>query len=196
MSSVMPTLTVEGVRRVAWTPDAVEHAKVAGLLDSSERFEIIDGELYSKKGQGWPHSFAVDALLIAIGGLDASQFSWSCQTPIQIGPSYPEPDFRVMRGPLAKRTKPAGIEEAVLVIEVSDSSMAFDVRVKVPLYAGAAVPVLWLLDLNRQQMVVYSEPTEGAFTTVETYLLGDVVPPAFPGAPSVAVSSLIAPDFP
>ncbi len=188
----MATLEVDGVRRVAWTPDTVEEAIRLGLLSPEDRYELIDGELYSKMGQGWPHRFAVDALLLAFRSLEPEAFHLSAQTDLRIDASYPQPDFHVLPGSLYGRNKLPDASETLLVVEVSDSSLGFDKRKKTPLYASAGVPVYWIVDLTRNQVLVHTEPAGDAYFCVEIFEIGDTLPVPFPGAPAISVVSLIA----
>lgn len=193
MASVMATLEREGTTKVAWTPEGLARAIEVGLLDLPARFEIIDGELYSKMGQSWPHRFAIDALSVAFAGLDPAEFYWSSQSPLSARPSYPEPDFHVLPGSMRSRTELPALTEAIFVVEVADSSLRFDTRVKCPLYASAGIPVFWLVDLTTGTVTVFENPTDGAFGQARTYKQGETLPKPFEAAPNVDVSDLIAP---
>jgi Uma2 family endonuclease len=46
----------------------------------------------------------------------------------------------------------------LLVVEVADSSLRLDAEVKLPLYARAAVPEVWIFDLSRERLLLSSEP--------------------------------------
>ena len=80
----------------------------------------------------------------------------------------PEPDAMVFRGSIrdyaGRQRTPA---EAALLAEVSDTSYDYDRYAKWVTYAAARVPVYWIIDLNRRQLEVHTEPTgqgEAAFT--------------------------------
>src|SRR4030095_2827929 len=72
-------------------------------------------------------------------------------------------------------------EDVVLLIEVSDSSLRFDRRVKVPIYARSGIREVWILDLQNAEIHVYRNPKDKAYTSVETKKREDTVSPqAFP----------------
>ena len=93
----------------------------------------------------------------------------------------PEPDAGVYRGSIrdvaARRRTPA---DAALLAEVSDTSYDYDRYAKWVTYAAARVPVYWILDLNRRQLEVHTEPAgEGeAAVNARTQIFGpdDEVP--------------------
>jgi Uma2 family endonuclease len=59
------------------------------------------------------------------------------------------------------------------VIEVGDSSVRFDRRVKAPLYARGSVPELWLVDLNASEVRVCRKPTAEGYDEVVLRGRGD-----------------------
>ena len=65
--------------------------------------------------------------------------------------------------------------DLLLVIEVSDSSLAYDLRVKAPLYARHGVPDYWVVDAVRETIRVHRAPADGAHTDVEEYEAHDSV---------------------
>jgi Uma2 family endonuclease len=73
-----------------------------------------------------------------------------------------------------------GAADALLVIEVSDSTLAYDPNVKLPLYAGAGVPEAWIVDLGRRRGELYANPVAGAsgplsYTSTKSFDEGEEV---------------------
>ena len=64
-------------------------------------------------------------------------------------------------------------DDVLLIVEVADSSIDYDRHVKVPLYARALIPVVWLVDLSAGTVEVYSRPAPGADQSLETVGRGD-----------------------
>ncbi len=180
----------EGIVRLRWTPEALDEALRRGDLDADRHYEILNGELYEKMGQNWPHAFAVGALQVVFGRLDSRSFYVSVQTPLSIGQDAPEPDLKIIRGSLFGRTQTPTADEALLVVEVSDSTYAMDFRIKLPVYATAGVPVYWIVDVNQRRVEVYRRPDGGKYAEVTLFVAGEILPPAFEGCPSIAVTDL------
>ena len=65
-------------------------------------------------------------------------------------------------------------------MEVSDSTLAYDKNVKLPLYANAGVPEGWIVDLAGRRVEVHSEPSPQGYRVTRTFTLGERV-----GSPSV-----------
>ena len=99
-----------------------------------------------------------------------------------------------MRGPLRSRRGTASADEALLVIEVADTSIGFDRNVKAQIYAAGEVPVYWIVDLNRSRVEVRTRPESGAYAEVGIYEVGDRIPAPFEGSPEIPVADLIAPS--
>ena len=186
----------EGVVRLRWTPEALDDVIRRGELDPDRHYEILNGELYEKVGQNWPHSFAITALLEVFGRLDSETFYVSSQLPLRVGQDLPEPDLKVVRGSFRRRRETPKAEEALLVVEVSDSTYATDSRIKLPIYANGGVPVYWIVDVNNRRIEMFSRPVAGNYTETSIFVEGSILPPAFEGCPSVAVSDILVIENP
>ena len=81
-----------------------------------------------------------------------------------------------------------------LVIEVADTSLRKDLRLKAPLYAEAGIPVYWLVDVNAREVLVMSEPQGGAYQRVERARPGDVLTLADQPAVAVPVAEIVPPS--
>ncbi len=72
-------------------------------------------------------------------------------------------------------------EDILLVVEVADSSVEYDRQVKAPLYARGGIPELWIVDLVRDHVAVYRDPTLGGYGTTRVARRGETISPsAFP----------------
>ena len=83
-----------------------------------------------------------------------------CQNPLRLDDmSEPEPDIAILR-PRADfyTTAHPGPADVLLVIEVADTSLAYDLGVKVPLYARHGIPEVWVIDATTRQIRVFREP--------------------------------------
>lgn len=159
----------------------------------SEKTELIDGEILEKMSQGQPHQFSweqVQDLLIRIFGRDYVR----AQGPISLtDQSEPEPDVFVTlntrRHYLSIGTPPAS--EIRLAVEVSDSTLRYDLTVKAALYANANVPEYWVIDLTERRLIVHRDPTTDGYQTVTTLdETGSVSPLAAPQS-NLSVADLL-----
>ena len=86
--------------------------------------------------------------------------------------SEPEPDFAVVPPGDYDLDHPS---EAYLIVEVSESSLAFDRGKKLRLYASCAVPEYWIVNLPERCIEVYTGPSPGAYARVERYERGQSI---------------------
>lgn len=177
-----------------WTRHECASLEKAGVLDM-ERYELIAGELVLKMGKNYPHILA-QALLAAwlqrvFGALFVLQQPTIDVHPEDTPTSEPEPDVVVLTRPipeLAHRPRPADLR---LVAEVSNSTLSFDLTVKASLYARAAIPEYWVLDLDARRVIVHRQPLDGRYQEIAAYLHDESVATlAAPGSP-IRVADLL-----
>lgn len=122
--------------------------------------EFIDGYLIEMSPNHPPHALAVerldDVLHVALGGRARVR----CQLPITLPEqnSEPEPDVAVVTRQHASLRQHPGGGEVLLVCEVADSSLAYDRKVKLDLYARAGIGEYWIINLNDQVLEIYRQP--------------------------------------
>lgn len=171
-STVIEELAAGGAPGVA--PLTVEqyHAMIRnGILHDGDPIELIEGVLLRKDrsaqggdpmSHGDHHALAVECLQRFFAALPA-ELRVRSQLPVALSAtSEPEPDVVVARAAGGRHPCP---EEILLAVEVSDSSLAYDRRTKLRLYASAGVPVYWIVNIPERQVEVYEEPvpTEGRY---------------------------------
>lgn len=151
----------------------------AGILGENEPLELIEGELVEVTPQGPPHAGLVARLVGQLSALYGQSLSLRPALPLECGAnSLPEPDLALIQGPAAEfmRRHPRG-DEAVLVIEIARTSHALD-RLKAGIYARAAVPVYWLVDIPARRIEVHEEPQpDGRYRSVRVLAGSDTVTP-------------------
>lgn len=155
----------------------------AGILGEDDRVELIEGEIIEMSPIGGPHAACVDRLtrLLVIGLGDAAIVR--VQNPVHLDQrSEPQPDVSLLR-PRADfyASGHPSPEDILLVIEVAESSLEYDRRVKVPLYARQGIPEAWLANLNERHLVAHLDPTPDGYRTMRVFRPGEMVSPsAFP----------------
>ena len=148
----------------------------AGVLDEA-RVELIDGEIYNMSPINSPHSGTVKWLNRLLNRLLGDEFIISIQDPITLNSlSEPEPDVAIlkMREDFYTDSHPQP-EDVLLLIEVADTSLEKDKRVKLPNYAQAGISEVWIMDINEQCIEVYTHPREDTYRNKSTYLINEVM---------------------
>lgn len=141
------------------TADEYDRMIADGLLTAQDKVELIEGEIVEKMGEGDAHAMCVAMFTDMFRFRAPAELAIMVNAPAWMAPdSIPEPDvFLIRRRPLETRRRPRP-EDCVLVIEVCDTSFSWDRRVKVPLYARAGIPEVWLVDLNGERLLRFRNP--------------------------------------
>ena len=141
----------------------VEYERLVDLgIFVGERLELLDGLLVVREPQGSPHA----AIVAQIGQVLASAFGagWHprLHAPLALGEdSEPEPDVAVVAG-TPRDYVGAHPSTAALVVEVADSTLRLDRRLKGSLYARAGLRDYWIVNLVRGVLEVHREPWPAA----------------------------------
>ena len=160
----------------------------------NHRAERIDGEILVMAPQGFDHAFGTDSVHEQVKRALGEGFWVRNQAPLELGlESDPEPDVSVVAGGrLDYRSHPT---TALLVIEASDSTLAYDRFEKASLYAKAGIPDYWILDLEQRRLLVYRDPApvpEGAaYRTQLAFKAGDTIAPLAKPDAVIAVAELL-----
>ena len=171
--SVQKAISVP-VTRHRFTVAEYERMGQVGIFSEDERVELVCGEVIEMSPIGERHAACVALLTQLITLLlQRSAIVW-VQNPIVLNDhSEPQPDIAVLkpRADFYRRSKPKP-EDVLLVIEVSDTTLDYDQKVKVPLYAHAGIPEAWVVNLTEERIEVYGDPADGAYQTVRPYARG------------------------
>lgn len=141
----------------------------AGILTEDDRVELIDGEIIETSPIGSSHSGCVIRLTALLTRLLGSAAVVSVQNPLRLDDyTEPLPDVTLLkaRDDFYSHSHPTPAD-VLLIVEVADSSLAYDRDVKVPLYARAGVPEVWLVDLVNDVVELYAQPAGGAYAVAE-----------------------------
>ena len=170
-------------RRRLFDVDEFHRMGEAGILREEPRVELVHGEIIERPPIGPEHLGRVNRLNRVLVTRLAGRAVISPQNPLLLGRrSEPQPDIVVLRPRDDDyMTRLPRTEDVLLVIEVADSSFAYDRIVKRELYGSAGLPEYWLLDVNGRALEVYRGPCPAGYTTYERLLAGQSVgPEAFP----------------
>jgi Uma2 family endonuclease len=131
-----------------------------GFFAPDDRVELIRGEIIKMVAKGRLHSVCNSLVFGELYVLVAKRAIVRGQEPIILmDDSEPEPDVVIARNRsdnyLSSHPEPADI---LLVIEVSDSTLKYDQRTKLSLYAEAGISNYWIFNLVDSQLEMHSEP--------------------------------------
>ncbi len=187
-------------RRKRWTRAECMVLQSSGVLDQ-QHLELVEGDLIDKMGKNRPHVNSVALIVAWLLQVFGKPFV-NQDAPIDVAPednptNEPEPDVIVLNRELsnflAGNPRPKDLH---LAVEVSDSTVAFDLTVKAALYARAGIVEYWVLDINKRRLVVHRNPGQGRYESIVAYAENEPVSPlaaphaefraafAFPGKPS------------
>ncbi len=166
----------------------------AGVFDQSPgKIELINGRLTYMNPQGPEHAAPIDVLDEWSHEVVRKRFRIRVEKPLTIPEhqSCPEPDLAwVNRQNYFDRHPNAN--EVHLLIEVSDSSAAFDRSEKRDLYAEAMVQEYWLVDVAHRQIEVFREPLSGKFQKQEIHKTSETISPLCLPEAKLAIDTLFS----
>jgi Uma2 family endonuclease len=140
----------------------------AGILGEDDRVELLEGQLVDMSPIGPRHALAIDALTELLVMAAAGQATVRVQNPIVLNDrSEPQPDFTLVRRPWAGYPDAhPGPSDVLLLIEVADSSLDFDLGPKLELYARAGIREVWIVDLTTDGVLAHRDPDGGHYGSV------------------------------
>jgi Uma2 family endonuclease len=157
----------------------------AGILSEDDRVELIEGEIVRMSPIGSRHAACVDRLTALFTRRLGTRAIVRVQSPVVLGRrSEPQPDLTLLK---PRRDfyadKHPDASDVLLMIEVIESSGEYDRDTKVPLYARAGIPEVWLIDLPAAAIEICRQPTLRSYRD-RTRVAGSqrVSPAAFPRA--------------
>ena len=149
----------------------------AGVFSEGDRLELINGEITGMSPIGRKHATCVARLsaLLTIR-LDRKAIIWPQNSILLDNGSEPQPDLTILK--FREDFYEEGLQtpsDILLIIEVADSTIAYDREVKSPLYAEAGIPEMWLFDVNKKVIEGYSQPSASGYKWIKRYDEGDTL---------------------
>lgn len=165
----------------------------AGAFAGFAKTELIDGEVFTLNAQHRPHALAKSELayrlrdaLKALG----SPLSALIEASIAMPPhDAPEPDITLTDAPRGDGLVP--LPSVALIVEIADSTRAFDLGRKAELYARHRVPEYWVIDLTQREWVRHAEPGVAGYARRDRGALGTLLTATTIAGLAVATDDLI-----
>jgi Uma2 family endonuclease len=154
-----------------------EYARMreTGILNEDDRVELIDGEVRIMSPIGPLHAAIVKRLNTLLSKRIPATVIVSIQDPIQLSDyTEPQPDAALLqyRPDYYAHAHPVA-DDVLLAIEVSDSSLDYDRDEKLPRYAQAHIPEVWIVDLLHLTIEQYTHPRTGKYLSKRLLERGD-----------------------
>ena len=141
----LTTQAADGLPRRRWTVAEIEALTQAGVLDENERFELIGGELVPMQAKGLRHELLKNALVRYWARRLPDGFQMAVETTFRLDEdSFVEPDFVFYKTSDGLANLKPGT--ALLAVEVSDSSLAYDRGRKARIYAAFGIAEVWVIN--------------------------------------------------
>jgi Uma2 family endonuclease len=178
--SDLVTNAAEGLPRRRFTVAELEQMTAAGILQEDERIELIGGEIVPMSPKGNQHEILKTALTIHWARKLPADILFTTETTFRLSTdTYLEPDFVFY--PKASGVPGLNAGTALLVVEIADSSLGYDLGRKAGLYAGFRIAELWVIDAVRLRTHIHRDATPTGYRSVTevpptTRLVPDRVP--------------------
>ena len=164
-----------------------------GILTERDRVELIEGELIAMSPIGSEHAGTVNALTRLLVQAVGERGIVAVQNPVRLDDlSEPQPDFAVLK-PRAddyRRATPRS-GDVLLIVEVADTSLAYDRDVKRSLYARHGVPEFWIVNLAGNEVEVCRAPTGDQYASVSHVGRDGVLEPELLSGVAIAVAAIL-----
>ena len=182
---VTPTATASYPIRRLWNVTDFHCMGKTGFLSPKSRLELIEGELFDMAPIGSFHAGAVSILTRLLVRAVADSAIVHAQSPVVLSDrSELQPDLLLLRPrPDYYLSGHPRSQDVLLLIEVSDSTVQFDRKTKVPLYARHGIPEVWLVvGPKRRHIEIYRDlpPDHSAYQTRWQLRTGILTPALLP----------------
>lgn len=147
----------------------------AGVFTEDDRVELIEGEIIEMNPIGSRHAACVGRLTKLLERLAGDGAIVWVQNPVQVNDySEPLPDVALLkpRDDFYAQANPRPAD-VLLIIEVADSSVEYDRYIKMPLYAQAGIPEVWLVNLPKETIEINTLPLNDTYQETRTIKRGE-----------------------
>jgi Uma2 family endonuclease len=158
------------------TADDLQKMLRASVLTEDDRIELIDGEMVQMSPQGVRHEAVKNELLNAWSDLRPPYAKLAVESPLRLSPMLePVPDLFVF--PRGLRLSTVRGESVLLVVEVADTSLSYDIEVKAPRYGANGVRETWVIDAHSLTTSVFRDPSPEGYNSRNDVPAGERLTP-------------------
>jgi Uma2 family endonuclease len=182
------------IQRHQFTVHDYHRMAEVGILQENSRVELINGEVLALSPISDPHNGTcarANRAFVRAAGDDAIVL---VQGAVRLNLySEPQPDIALLRPRADFYTKShPGPADILLLVEISASSLHYDLKVKGRLYAEMGIPEYWVADLDNEIVIAHSEPSGASFRLVRQFRRGETMTPSLLPSCRIPVDSLLA----
>jgi len=164
--------------RGPFTVDTYQRLGELGVLRENDRVELIAGQVVEMSPIGDRHASCVRRLIHLFSRSLRAAAILDVQNPVVLGEQdAPQPDVVLLKPRPDAYPRHPRASDILLVIEVADTTLAYDREIKIPLYARAGIPEAWVVDLAADRIEVFEDPIAGQYTRVRSASRGDMLTP-------------------
>lgn len=183
IKSPLITLPADAPRRL-WTADELLRLGEAGILNPEERIELIAGEIVTLAPKGARHEVLRNELILFWARQLPRDVKFAEEPSLRLDDHYePQPDIILF--PASQRVHEVSGTSALLVVEIADISLRWDVGPKSLSYAMFGVREYWVINARTLDAIVHLEPGPNGYAKVEKHPPTDLLTPS--AVPSLAV---------
>jgi Uma2 family endonuclease len=185
----LTTTAAEGLPRRHFTFAELEQMTAAGILHEDEHIELIGGDIVAMFPRGEHHEILKTALSIYWVPRLSADLLFTTETTFRMNEdTYFEPDFVFY--PKQGGWKGLGASTARLVVEIADSSLAYDMGRKAGLYASFGIAELWVIHAVTLQTRIHRQPTPTGYRSIVDLPPIETLVPALVPALAVRLADL------
>lgn len=163
----------------------------AGVLHEDDRVELIDGEVVEMNPIGSRHANCVREMNHVLSRRVGDDLRVDVQNPVRLDElREPQPDVMIIRARDYRDSLPTP-EDVLIVIEVSDTTLAYDKNVKLPLYAEFGIPEAWIVDIESSIIERHTDPHGNGYRLTERAKKGESIASKILPSISIATDSIL-----
>lgn len=169
-----------------WTVKEYDAMLEKGILTESDRLELVNGQIIQMSSQNPPYAAATKRSYDCLKSLLLTSVEIRSQLPVILNDdSEPEPDIAVVRLDAQEYSdRHPRADDVLLIIEISDSTLDFDLGDKALAYAKSEIEDYWVVDVRRRQVHILRRPINGVYVQRKILKVTDIasceIPLLFP----------------
>jgi Uma2 family endonuclease len=180
------TQAAEGLPRRRWSVAEIQEMVAKGIILEDERFEMIGGEVVPMSPKGNRHELVKTALQqYWFPRIVGSPINLITETTLYVAKDeFFEPDF--LFWPRSIALKDVTAATALLIVEVADTSLRYDLGTKADIYARLDLCEVWVINAETLVTTTHRAPQPTRYANVENRQPNERIAPI--RAPSLAVT--------
>jgi Uma2 family endonuclease len=183
------TRAADGLPRWSWTVAEIERMAVGGYFRDEDRFELVGGEIVPMSPKGRRHEIVREALAFRFSRAAPEGVFVASEPQFNLADdTYTVPDILVR--PAAIKTPDLRGTDALLVVEIADTSLVYDLQTKAQLYASHGVPEYWVINAATLVTTLHTQPSGTTYGAIREFAPGALISPALASALAVSLAAL------